>query len=153
MRGMTARKRDAVVRIEFGEFVITDNKSQLDLDTIERFLARSYWANKRPRDKIEASIRNSLCFGIYHGARQVGFARVVTDYATMYYLCDVFIDEAYRGRELGKKLIETITGLEELRNLTGILGTKDAHGLYEKYGFERDRERFMRRTADSARRL
>jgi GNAT superfamily N-acetyltransferase len=141
------------MRIEFGEFIITDDKSMLDLDTIEGFLARSYWANKRPRALIEHSIRNSLCIGIYHGARQVGFARVVTDYATMYYLCDVFIDEAYRGRELGKKLIETVTSLDELRNLTGILGTKDAHGLYEQYGFERDRERFMRRPADSVRRL
>lgn len=136
------------MRIEFDEFMISDDKALLDLDTIAGFLARSYWADKRPREFIESSIANSLCFGIYRGERQVGFARVVTDYATMYYLCDVFIDEEFRGRNLGKKLIETITGLEPFRNITGMLATNDAHTLYEQYGFERDAERYMRRKAD-----
>jgi GNAT superfamily N-acetyltransferase len=79
------------------------------------------------------------------GTRQVGFARVVTDYATMYYLCDVFIDEEYRGKGLGKKLVSYITQFEAIRNLNAILGTKDAHELYEQYGFTKDPDRFMRR--------
>jgi GNAT superfamily N-acetyltransferase len=127
----------------YDEFLISDDKSMLKVDTICGFLSRSYWANKRPAEIIEKSINNSVCYGIYYGDRQVGFARVVTDRATIYYLCDVFIDEEYRGRGLGKKSIEVIT--EEFEGMMGLLGTLDGHRLYEKYGFMRNTERFMNR--------
>ncbi|MGG1634581.1 GNAT family N-acetyltransferase [Paenibacillus sp. FSL K6-3182] len=127
----------------YDRFVISDDKSMLNIDTICSFLARSYWANKRSLEVIEKSINNSVCFGVYDGDKQIGFARVVTDFATMYYLCDVFVDEEYRGTGLGKKLVEVIT--EQFEGMMGLLGTLDGHGLYEKYGFMKNTERFMNR--------
>ncbi|WP_219838167.1 GNAT family N-acetyltransferase [Paenibacillus sp. R14(2021)] len=124
-------------------FLISDDKALLKIDAICGFLSRSYWANQRPVETILKSIANSECFGIYDGDRQVGFARIVTDGATVYYLCDVYVDEAYRGTGVGKKLIEIIT--EHYEGMLGLLGTRDAHGLYEKYGFTRNAERFMLR--------
>lgn len=129
----------------YDEFLISDDKSKLKADTILGFLSRSYWANKRPAEITEKSIHNSVCYGIYDGERQVGFARVVTDWATIYYLCDVFIDEEYRGKGLGKKLVEVIT--EEYKEINGLLGTLDGHELYEKYGFKKNTERFMNKRA------
>jgi GNAT superfamily N-acetyltransferase len=131
--------------IKYEDFVISDNKDLLNIETIHGFMLRSYWANQRDRDRTERSIANSVCYGVYHGARQIGYARIVTDAATMFYLCDVFIDEDYRGKMLGKKLVETIMSDAKFKGLFGILGTLDAHGLYEQYGFEKDNNRFMRR--------
>jgi GNAT superfamily N-acetyltransferase len=130
---------------ENGEYTISTDKSLLQKETIHDFLSKSYWANTRSREMLERSIENSLCFGMYEGTRQVGFARVVTDYATTYWLCDVFIDEAYRGKGLGKKLLSYLVEFEPLRNLNAILATRDAHGLYEQYGFTKEPDRFMRR--------
>ncbi|WP_127588343.1 GNAT family N-acetyltransferase [Paenibacillus koleovorans] len=135
------------------ELLISTEKSKLNLDTIMGFLAKSYWANKRSPDKMKMAIENSICYGVYIGDKQIGFARVVTDHATMYWLADVFVDEAYRGQNIGKQLIETITTSPELKNLMGVLGTRDAHGLYEQYEFNRDQERFMRRMPDYLRNL
>lgn len=136
------------MKVQVNEFTISDDKSMLDLETIRGFLSRSYWANNRTRDRIEKSIQNSLCFGVYHGGTQIGFARVVTDDATMYWLADVFIDERYRSQGVGKILIETIVKSERLKDLMEILGTKEAHTLYEKFDFVRDDGRFMRRMPD-----
>jgi GNAT superfamily N-acetyltransferase len=130
---------------QFDDYIISTDKNLLHFETIQRFLNRSYWAHERTRDQIERSIENSLCFGIYQGSRQVGFARVITDLTTMYYLCDVFIDEDLRGKGLGKKLVAYITQFDSLKNLIGMLGTKDAHELYEQYGFTKDGDRFMRK--------
>ncbi|MGO4182649.1 GNAT family N-acetyltransferase [Paenibacillus sp. MCAF9] len=127
----------------YKEFLISDDKSLINMDTVCEFLSRSHWANQRPVETIHKSIQNSFCFGIYDNKRQVGFARIVTDWATIYYLCDVFIDEEYRGRGLGKKLVELIA--KEFEGIGGILRTHDAHELYEQYGFIRDTERFMNR--------
>jgi GNAT superfamily N-acetyltransferase len=127
------------------EYTINTDKSLLQKETIQGFLSRSYWANTRSREMLERSIENSLCFGMYVGTRQVGFARVVTDYATMYWLCDVFIDEEYRGKGLGKKLVSYVSEFEPIRNLTATLATKDAHELYEQYGYTKELDRFMRR--------
>ncbi|WP_025028017.1 GNAT family N-acetyltransferase [Caldalkalibacillus mannanilyticus] len=128
-------------------FMISTDKSLLDIEAITEFLGKSYWANQRTQETIIKSIENSLCYGVYENGKQVGFARVVTDGVTMYWLCDVYIDERYRGVGIGKKLISTIIHSEELKNLNGILGTLDAHGLYEQYGFIQVQDRFMRRKA------
>ena len=96
---------------------------------------RSYWAQGRSLETVEKSIANSLCFGVYDDERQMGFARVVTDYATFAWLCDVFVDEAYRGRGLGKRLIEAVVAHPDLQNMRNfILATRDAHDLYRRYG-------------------
>jgi GNAT superfamily N-acetyltransferase len=117
-------------------FIISDDPSKLDFDAICDFLSRAYWAEKRPREVIEKSIRFSLNFGVYDGNRQVGFARVITDYATFAYLCDVFIHEEYRGHALGKWLMESILAHPNLQGLRRwSLATRDAHGLYKQFGF------------------
>ncbi|MBI4763630.1 MAG: GNAT family N-acetyltransferase [Deltaproteobacteria bacterium] len=131
--------------INYKNYLISNNKSLLSLEIIHEFLSRSYWASQRSKETIAQSIQNSECFGIYTNNDQVGFARIVTDYSVMYWLCDVFIDENHRKKGLGKKLIETIVNHEEFNNLIGMLATLDAHPLYEKYGFVKDSERFMRR--------
>jgi GNAT superfamily N-acetyltransferase len=131
--------------ISYKDYLISNNRNLLSLDRIVDLLSRSCWAGQRSREKIVESIRNSECFGVYQNDDQVGFARIVTDYAVMYWLCDVFIDENHRKQGLGKKLVETIVNDETFSNLTGILGTTDAHSLYEKFGFVKDTERFMRR--------
>jgi GNAT superfamily N-acetyltransferase len=136
------------MKITFDEFTISDDKSMLDIETVFGFLSRSYWANKRSKDRIEQSINNSICFGVYHGSKQIGFARIVTDDATMYWLADVFIDEEYRSQGIGKKFVETIIKSERLKDLMGVLGTRDAHSLYEKYDYTKDNDRFMIRLPD-----
>lgn len=139
------------VRIYFDDYYISDDVNLLDMQTIKRFLSSSYWANRRTSETIEKSIKNSVCYGVYHENKQIGFARIVTDHATMYWLSDVFIDEDYRGQGIGKKLIEIITTMSEWKDLMGVLGTKDAHELYTQYDFESDTERMMRRMPDSVR--
>ena len=129
----------------FQEFLISDDKEKLQLDRICQLLGDSYWAKDRPRDRIEKSIANSLCLGVYTDGKQVGFCRCVTDYATIYWLADVMIDPAYRGHGLGKALVDAAVNHELLRGCSGILATQDAHGLYAQYGFMRDPDRFMRK--------
>lgn len=116
--------------------VLSDDSRRLDIDAICGFLSRSYWANKRSRATIERAIRYSLCIGVYEGEKQIGFARVITDYAVFAYLCDVFIHEDYRGRRLGKWMMESILAHPELQGLRRwCLVTRDAHGLYKQFGF------------------
>ena len=108
------------------------------LDVIHGFLKSAYWCENLPRVVIERAIRHSLCFGVYRQGRQVGFARVVTDYATTAYVGDVFIRESYRGRGLGKRLIKAVVDHPALEGLRlWLLGTKDAHSLYRKFGFKK----------------
>ena len=121
-----------------GDYVISTDPSMLDHEAVHGFLQRSYWASERPLETVKRSIEGSLNFGLYHGEdrRQVGFARVVTDFATFAWLCDVFVDEAHRGQGLGVWLMETVVEHPELRCMRlWMLGTRDAHGLYEKIGF------------------
>lgn len=131
------------MEVKFDEFLISTEKALLNKEMIYAFLARSYWANKRPIETINKTIENSICFGVYHGSRQIGFARVVTDEAVVFWLGDVFIDEEYRGKGIGKKLIETIVNYEKIKGLSGVLGTADAHGLYEQYGYVKEPEKLM----------
>jgi GNAT superfamily N-acetyltransferase len=117
-------------------FTISAEPSRLDLDAICAFLRRSYWAQDRTRETMQRALEHSLCFGLYEGERQVGFARVVTDYATFAWLADVFIDEEYRGRGLGKWLVETVLNHPELHGVPRwLLATRDAHELYRRFGF------------------
>jgi len=121
---------------QFGNYIIDTNKARLDLDVIQDFLNHaSYWAEDRPLATIQASIENSLCFGVYKGGQQVGFARVVTDYATFAWLGDVFVLEDHRGQGIGKQLMRYIVSYPALEKV-GLfcLATRDAHGLYQQYG-------------------
>ncbi|MFN2241803.1 MAG: GNAT family N-acetyltransferase [Anaerolineae bacterium] len=117
-------------------YLISTDKARLDLSLIHDFLSHStYWAEGRPLAVVQKSIDGSLCFGVYQGAQQVGFARVVTDRATFAWLCDVFVVEAHRGRGLGKWLVECIVAHPDLQTLrTFLLSTRDAHELYRCYG-------------------
>lgn len=137
-----------------GEFVISTDRSRLDVDVIQRFLIEgSYWARDRTLDQTKTAIENSICFGVYQGDRQVGFARVVSDRATFAYLGDVFILDEFRGQGLSKWLMETIIAHPDLQGLRRwVLATRDAHSLYEKYGFHQlvHPERWMERPAPNA---
>jgi len=117
-------------------YTISTDKARLDVDLIHAFLSeRAYWALGRSRALVETSIANSLCFGVYAGDQQVGFARVVTDCATFAWLCDVFILEAQRGRGLAKWLVEVIVAHPDLQGLRRmLLATRDAHELYRRFG-------------------
>ena len=119
------------------EFQVTTDNRRLDLNVVHDFLThQSDWARGIPRSVLEKSVLNSLCFGLFHGNRQVGFARVISDLATVAYVGDVFVIPEYRGRGLAKWLMECIVRHPDLQNLRRwILVTGDAHGLYRKYGF------------------
>lgn len=115
---------------------IDTDKARLDVALIHGFLTNSYWAAGIPVDVVRRSIEGSLCFGIYDAGRQVGFARVISDYATFAYLADVFVLESHRGRGLSKRLMAAIMAHPRLQHLRRwLLATRDAHGLYEQFGF------------------
>lgn len=137
-----------------GEFTISDDRNRLQIDAIHKYLSEeSYWARERSKEQTERAIKNSLPFGVYKGENLIGFARVVTDFATFAYLGDVFILEDYRGKGLSKWLMEVIISHPDLQGFRRwILATKDAHTLYEKFGFDglRFPERWMEKTAPNA---
>jgi GNAT superfamily N-acetyltransferase len=117
-------------------FAITTETSFFNVEFIHSFLSKSYWAEDIPIETVQQSIDNSLCFGVFHSGRQIGFARVISDKTTFAYLADVFIDEAYRGQGLSKWLMEEIMAHEDLQGLRRfMLATRDAHGLYAQFGF------------------
>ena len=117
-------------------FSITTAQEKFDVEFIHSFLTRSYWAEGIPREVIKRSIEGALCFGLFENDRQIGFARMITDKATFAYLADVFIIEEYRGRGLSKWMMEVIMSHPSLQGLRRMmLATRDAHGLYEKFGF------------------
>ena len=129
-------------------FTISTDPARLDVDGIYDYLSNSYWARGIPRAVFERSLRHALCFGIYEGARQVGFARVVTDFATVAYVGDVYVLEPWRGRGLSRWLMEVMSAHPELQGFRRwILLTRDAHGLYEKFGFEPRSDYLMERPA------
>jgi GNAT superfamily N-acetyltransferase len=133
--------------IEVNGVLFSTDKSRLNILYIHHFLFHeSYWAKGIPLNLVERSIHNSMCFGVYDKRKQIGFARVISDFATFGYLADVFIDEAYRGKGFSKTLMEFILSRDELKILRRfILATADAHGLYRQYGFRplKVPERFM----------
>jgi GNAT superfamily N-acetyltransferase len=118
------------------EYTISTNKDILNIPYIHAFLTTSYWAEGIPVDTVQRSIAGSLCFGVYKGEQQVGFARVISDEATYAYLADVFIDETERGKGLSKWLVEVILQYPTLQGIRRFeLRTRDAHGLYAQFGF------------------
>jgi GNAT superfamily N-acetyltransferase len=131
------------------DYTISEDRARLDLDAIHSYLSRSYWAATRPREIIARSLENSLCIGVYAPTgNQVGLARIISDYATFAYLCDVYILEDHRGRGLAKAVLRFINAHPRLQNLRRFqLVTQDAHGLYRQFGFTpiTDPERHMER--------
>jgi GNAT superfamily N-acetyltransferase len=124
------------MEINRGEYCISSDRDKLQVDMIHRYLVEdAYWTTGRTREMTEKSIAHSLCFGVYHQDRQIGFARVVTDHTIFAYLCDLFIVSAYQGQGLGKWLTETIMSVLDKEGVRWtMLATRDAHELYEEYG-------------------
>jgi len=127
-----------VTRQVLSEYEISTDTHRLNVDVVHKFLAEdSYWSPGIPRAIVERAIQNSLCFGVYHRATQIGFARVVTDKSTFALLADLFIVDAHRGKGLSKWLMRCVVGHEDLQGLRRLLLlTSDAHGLYRQFGFE-----------------
>lgn len=136
------------------DYLISTDRELLDVAAIQRFLTEdSYWARERTIEQTETAIANSICFGVYADGRQIGFARVVSDNATFAYVGDVYILDDYRGRGLSKWLMEVIVAHPDLQGLRRwVLATRDAHGLYEKFGFHQlvHPDRWMERPAPNA---
>jgi len=144
---MTFANSETIVEHRRGESLISTDPARLNLDVIHGFLTNCYWAKGIPREVVARSIEHSLCFGVYDGSgAQVGFARVVSDFATVAYLGDVFVLESHRGRGLSKWMMECVVQHPALQNLRRwILLTRDAHGLYAQFGFTplKSPERYM----------
>lgn len=142
------------MEVRHEEYLISTDKARLDVDSIQRFLAEeSYWAQERTIEQTKTAIENSICFGLYLGERQIGFARVVSDKATFAYVGDVYVINEFRGRGLSKWLMNVIVGHQELQGLRRwVLATRDAHGLYRQFDFAELRfpERWMEKTAPNA---
>ena len=125
-----------MLEVHRGPFTISTDPGRLDVDAVVDMLSRAYWAIGRPRERTERALRNSFVFGVYDGERQIGLARLVTDYAIFAYLCDVFIHEEYRAHGLGKWLMQTVMEHPDLAGMRRwVLVTNDAHGLYKQFGF------------------
>ncbi len=117
-------------------YTISTDQARLDVDAVYAFISQSYWATNVPRDVVERSLRNALCFGLYRDEAQLGLVRVITDYATIAYVGDVYVLPEHRGRRLSKWMMECVLAHPELQHLRRwILITRDAHGLYRQFGF------------------
>lgn len=128
------------------QYTISTHPAKLDISAVHEFLANCYWSKGIPREIVERAIKHSLCFGLYDDGKQIGFARVISDFTTYAYLCDVYVLESHRGKGLGTWLISCVMkhpDLQGLRRFT--LLTRDAHGLYQKFGFAaaKDPSRYM----------
>lgn len=120
----------------FDDYLISTDPARLDAGVVHGFLSESYWASGIPREIVERAIRNSLCFGVYCRSQQIAFARVVTDYSTFAYLADLFVLAGWRRRGISKALMGEIMHHPDLQGLRRwLLATRDAHGLYQRYGF------------------
>ena len=129
------------------EYRILDGAENMKLEDIQRLLKLTYWADQRSPETVEKSVKNASCYGIFleDENKLVGFARVISDYATTFYLADVIIDPEYQRRGLGTALVSYVLSRPVYQGLRGILLTKNAHGLYRKFGFELNTERAMTR--------
>ncbi|WP_226669789.1 GNAT family N-acetyltransferase [Metabacillus litoralis] len=116
-------------------YTVDDTKTRMDTDAIYNMLSNSYWASARTKEVIINSMKNSICFGVFEGEKQIGFARVITDYYVFAWICDVIIHDNYRGKGLGKMLLTCIMEHPDIQVKSFGLYTKDAHTLYKKFGF------------------
>jgi len=130
-------------------FYVSTDRTKFTPEAVQILLKQTYWAKDRDIETIRASMENSLCFGVFLSEDDtlIGFARAITDYATTFYLADVIIHEKYRGIGAGKALIDSVVNNELVGHLRGHLITKDAHGLYEKYGFVSVHNKYMGKDA------
>ena len=117
--------------------IIVDDSSQVDLDVVYDLLKKTYWAKDRSKETIAKTIENSLCFSVFKNDKQIGFARVVTDFATFSWIAEVIIEPRFRRQGIGKFLMQCVTQHPAIKSTTQTLRTRDAHGLYEKFNFER----------------
>ncbi len=122
--------------IRRNEFLLSDNKELIDIEAAYSMLSKTYWAAGRTKETVEKAIKNSICYGIYLDERQIGFTRIVTDEASFAWICDVIVDEDYRGKGLGKWMVGYAVEDERIKGTLQLLATKDAHDLYKKFGFE-----------------
>jgi len=137
-----------MLEIHHDQFTISTDPFRLKMTVVYDFLARSYWASTRPRERTDQAFANSLAFGLYAGKRQIGVARVVTDFSVVGYLCDVFIHEDFRSQGLGKWLMKSILEHPDLNHIRRwLLVTDDAHGLYQQFDFSQlpEPEKWMQR--------
>ena len=144
----SATQPEPAIEYRKDEFTLSTDRRRFDLGVIHSFLTESYWAKGISREIVARSMENSLCFGIYTRDRQVGFARVISDFATYAYIADVFVLDAFRGRGLGKWLMESIMRHPRLQGLRRwSIVTSDAHGLYAQFGFKalKQPENYMER--------
>jgi GNAT superfamily N-acetyltransferase len=126
-----------ILEVYRDNFTISTDPARLDSDVIAEMLTRAYWAQGRPRERLDRALINSLVFGLYDGEKQIGLARVVSDYAIFAYLCDVFIYEDYRAHGLGRWLMQTIHSHPDLQGLRRwTLATRDAHEFYRQFGWD-----------------
>ena len=126
-------------------YYISDDKGKMKIDAVRGLLQQSYWANDRDDEDIKTSIENSVCFGVYlkENNRQIGLARVITDFVTVFYLSDIIVDSDFRGMGIGKALVRAIVNDMRFKDLRGVLVTKDAHGLYRQFGFSETNDWYM----------
>lgn len=153
-----------IIETRHDDYLISTDPAQLDLTAVHAFLTTSYWSTGVPLAVVKKALANSLNFGLYHQGKQVGLSRVVTDYATYAYLCDVYVLEAHRGKGLGHWMVECIMTHPELQNLRRFtLATRDAHSVYAAFGFtalkapdrmmeRHDPEVYQRMVAEAAKR-
>lgn len=120
------------------DLTVVDDRNAVDLEVVHGLLQHSYWAQGRPKEVVAKSLEHSLCFSVLKDGKQIGFARVVTDYAVFAWIADVMIAPEHRGHGAGKFLMQCVTEHPDVKHTMQILCTRDAHGLYEKYGFVRD---------------
>ncbi len=126
-----------------GPYTLTDDSAKVDVPTVHAWLNETYWAQGRPLAVVQQTVNNSLCFSVFEGKQQVAFGRAVTDGLTFTWICDVVVREDMRSKGVGKWMMSLVVDHPAIRNTRQILGTRDAHGLYEKYGFLR--VEYMRR--------
>ncbi|AZT84281.1 N-acetyltransferase [Marinobacter sp. NP-4(2019)] len=120
------------------DYLITDDRSKVQLDVVHRLLAATYWGGRRPREIVDRMVSGSICFSLYHGSTQIGFGRAVTDSATFTWVADIVVEPEFRGSGLGKWIMECLLVHPAIKGTQMVLQTRDAQGLYEQFGFSRN---------------
>ncbi|AZT84275.1 N-acetyltransferase [Marinobacter sp. NP-4(2019)] len=117
------------------DYLITDDRSKVQLDVVHRLLAATYWGGRRPREIVDRMVSGSICFSLYHGSTQIGFGRAVIDSATFTWVADIVVEPEFRGSGLGKWIMECLLVHPAIKGTQMVLQTRDAQGLYEQFGF------------------